>query len=295
MKMGGVLSQGICFPLSILPDRDKPYQLEEDVTEILGIKKYEPYDDEPVVQEPKAKKKMNPVVRFMFSVPGLRVIAKKIWGHKPQRKGWPEFLQKTDETRIQNMPFILNDKTRKYEVCEKVDGQSGTFFLKKLPKKFPWSRQKYDFGVCSRNLRLFVPDNSSYWTVARKYKIEEVLHQLIRGNDWVAIQGECIAPNVQGNKYHVSEPDLYCFNLIYPFGRVNGLSARAEVTHYDLKWVPVLETNYTLPDTVEEMLEYATGQSALYDTMREGVVVRDYSHGVSFKAVSPEFLIKWDQ
>ena len=35
MKLGGTISQGICFPLSILPDGD--YKLEQDVTDILGV------------------------------------------------------------------------------------------------------------------------------------------------------------------------------------------------------------------------------------------------------------------
>lgn len=295
MKMGGVLSQGICFPLSILPERDTPYEEGEDVTEILGIKKYKPYEDEPVQTEAKPKKKLHPVVRFMLRVPGLRWIAKKIWKNKPNRKAWPEFIQKTDETRIQNMPFILNRKDITFEVHEKVDGQSGTFFLKKEKKRYPWSQQKYDFGVCSRNLRLFTPDNSSYWTVAKKYNIRDVLLDLIDGRDWVAIQGECIASNVQGNKYHVTEPDLYCFNLIYPEGKVDSVDAMEIVSEYGLKWVPLIDVNFTLPDTVEEMLAYATDISKLYDTLREGVVVRNYTHNISFKAVSPDFLIKWDQ
>lgn len=43
MKMGGVLSQGICFPLSILPEGN--YKLGEDVTELMGITQYEPAMD----------------------------------------------------------------------------------------------------------------------------------------------------------------------------------------------------------------------------------------------------------
>jgi hypothetical protein len=49
---------------------------------------------------------------------------------------------------------------------------------------------------------------------------------------------------------------------------------------------------FTLPNTVNEILEYSTDKSALYDTLREGVVLRNYETNISFKAVSPEFLIK---
>lgn len=40
MKMGGVISQGICFPLSILPESE--YKVGDDVTDIMGVKQYEP-------------------------------------------------------------------------------------------------------------------------------------------------------------------------------------------------------------------------------------------------------------
>ena len=224
MKMAGVLSQGICFPMTILPETSEGSEVGDDVTEILGIKKYEPYaEDEPV--RAASKKKLNPVIDFMLRVPFLRSLAKLFVRGKKQKRGWPEFLCKTDETRIQNVPFMLKRKDLVWEVHEKVDGQSGTFFLKKLPKTFPWSKQKYDFGVCSRNLRLYKPDNSSYWTVALKYQIESVLKKLIGNNEFVAIQGECIGPRVQGNKYQVTEPDLYCFNLIYPGVKVDSIDA----------------------------------------------------------------------
>ena len=38
LKMAGVISQGICFPLSVLPEGI--YELEQDVTELMGITKY---------------------------------------------------------------------------------------------------------------------------------------------------------------------------------------------------------------------------------------------------------------
>ena len=44
--------------------------------------------------------------------------------------------------------------------------------------------------------------------------------------------------------------------------------------------------------SVTELLDYATGKSALYDTLREGIVFRTKDGTHSFKAVSPAFLIK---
>jgi len=292
MKMAGVLSQGICFPLSILP-QDREYNLEDDVTDIIGIKQHEATRDNEAENTITIdnKKYQHPIFKFLFKYSLFR----KLLLPKKQNKGFPDFISKTDETRIQNMPFILKNKDNTYVVREKIDGQSGTFFLKKLNKKWPWQKQNYDFGVCSRNLRLWKETDSSYWFAAKKYNIKSVLEKLIGDNEFVAIQGECVAPNVQGNKYKVKEPDLYAFNLIYPEGKVSCLWGEEILNNYGIKWCPLIEQNYTLPDTVNELLDYATNKSKLYNTLREGLVFRNYEKNLSFKAVSPEFLIKNDE
>lgn len=291
MKMAGVLSQGICFPMSILPEGN--YNLEDDVTNILGITKYEPNEDNRDVVESKEenKKFQHPLFRVLFKFTFFR----KLLLPKKQNKGFPDFISKTDETRIQNMPFILKNKDIKFIAREKIDGQSGTFFLKKLDKKWFWQKQSYDFGVCSRNLRLWNEDNSTYWNVAKKYNLKSVLEDLIGDNDFVAIQGECVAPSVQGNKYKVSEPDLYVFNLIYPEHKADCLQGEAVLRTYGIKWCPLVAIDYVLPDTVNELLDFATDTSYLYNTLREGVVLRNYQKNISFKAVSPDFLIKYGE
>lgn len=286
MKMSGVLSQGICFPLSILPTGN--YEVGDDVTEILGIIQYEgtmDKENETAEKETKTKKKYP---KFLMRYEWFR----KLVVPKKQVKGFPEFVAKTDETRIQNAPFYLSMDCE-YIATEKVDGQSGTFTLQKVGGKHFWNRKKYDFAVCSRNLRIWGKDNSSYWKVAEKYHMEEVLKKLIGEHEWVAIQGECIAPAVQGNKYKVAEPDLYVFNLIYPDGRLGSLEAKKKVEEVGLKFVPVIDEAVKIKGMkMTEVLEYATGKSKWYDTLREGIVFRTLDGSQSFKAVSPEFLIK---
>ena len=93
--------------------------------------------------------------------------------------------------------------------------------------------------------------------------------------------------------YKVTEPDLYVFNLIYPQGRVSSKEAEQIVEKYGLKFVPILEEAVSLKGmTVAEVLDYATGKSCLYDTLREGIVFRSTDGKQSFKAVSPEYLMK---
>lgn len=287
MKMAGVVSQGICFPLSILPQGH--YQLGDDVTQILGVKQYEPtMDKEPSASN--ARQSFRQYPKFLMRLSWFRQ-----WVYRKDRragKGFPSFIKKTDEIRIQNIPSVLENKTP-FVATEKIDGQSGTFVLVKR-KRFLLP-DTYEYMVCSRNLRLFKKDNSSYWSVSERYGIEDVLKKLIGKHDWVCIQGECIAPNVQGNKYKVSKPDLYVFNLIYPNGRLGSIEAKQICEAHGLQFVPVLNESFVLPDTVDKVLRYAHGQSAIGDTLREGIVFRAQDGGQSFKAVDPLFLIQYDE
>jgi RNA ligase (TIGR02306 family) len=97
IKMRGQVSQGICFPLHILPNN---IQVDEgaDVTDVLSIVKYEP-----------------PVPANMQGI---------------MKGPFPSFIPKTDETRVQVLQDLLN--THKDSLCyitEKLDGTSVTFFV----------------------------------------------------------------------------------------------------------------------------------------------------------------------
>lgn len=170
IKLRGQVSQGLVLPLSILPGGN--YTLGQDVTDILGVKKYDPEAQQEAMLTRQPEPPKNPVSKFLMRFKWYRKLFMK-----PKRKGgFPDWIVKTDETRIQNLTTLFDierKKGTKFSVTEKVDGQSATYFLRKL------SRRKYEFGVCSRNIRLGNPDNSSYWTIAKQLDIENVLKQLI--------------------------------------------------------------------------------------------------------------------
>ena len=284
MKMAGVCSQGICFPLSILPPKQRgEYEVGEDVTDIIGVKQYEPTMDND--KEVAQKKKKYPAFLMRFAW------FRKLVLPKPRKGGFPSFVSKTDEERIQNMPWIC-DSTDEWIATEKVDGQSGTFALVRSKGFF---RDKFEYIVCSRNLRLPHHDNSSYWQVSDKYQIENALKNMIGDREWIAIQGECIGPKIQKNKYKVKDCDLYVFNLLYPTGRVDSVHAKSICENHGLKFVPIIDEHVVLPNTVDEVLAYADGNSVLADTLREGIVFRSKDGKQSFKAVSNKFLLKWSE
>ena len=284
IKLRKQISQGLVLPLSVLPEGR--YKEGQDVTELLGIIKYDPQAEKELVDQDVRLK--NPIVKFLSRYLWFRKIFLK-----RSKGGFPSWIQKTDEERIQNMPQVLRNEYRNlFSVTEKLDGQSATYFLKNKSKSL--FGQKYEFGVCSRNLRRGKPDNSSYWSIARKYSIEKVLKGiLIEGEfEYIVLQGEIIGEGIQANKYKISGYDFYAYNLISPEGRYSTDITRDVLDECDIKTVPDLGT-IQLPETVDELVQMSIGKSALRnDIMREGVVLRGLASETSFKVINPEFLLK---
>jgi hypothetical protein len=60
-----------------------------------------------------------------------------------------------------------------------------------------------------------------------------------------------------------------------------------------LELVPIINYDYKLPPTIDEIIRYADGKSRLNaETDREGIVIRNKDKSISFKAISNTFLLK---
>lgn len=284
IKLRGQVSQGLVLPLDILPAGN--YKLGDDVTELLGVTKYDPEaQQEALLLAKQPETPANPIAKFLMRFKWYRRLFMK-----PKRKGgFPDWIVKTDETRIQNLTTLFDIESKKgtqFSVTEKVDGQSATYFLQKV------SRRKYEFGVCSRNIRLGTPDNSSYWKIARKYDIENVLKKLVGEYQTIVLQGEICGDGIQGNKYRISGYDLFAFNLIYPDHKCTTAEIKEVLAPFGIKSVPIVEEGKVLPETIAELVEYSKGKSVVRkEQKREGVVMRNVQSGISFKVINPDFLL----
>lgn len=284
IKLRGQVSQGLVLPMTILPDGN--WKIGDDVTNVLGIKKYDPQaQQEAMLAQKQPQKPKSKFAQFMMRFKWYRKLFMK-----PKRKGgFPDWIVKTDETRIQNLTTLFDIERKNntpFSVTEKVDGQSATYFLRKV------SRRKYEFGVCSRNIRLGTPDNSSYWTVAKKYDIENVLKKLIGDYETIVLQGEICGNQIQGNKYHISGYEFFAFNLIYPNRKCGTAEIKDLLAPYGIKTVPILEEDKPLPDTIADLVEYSKGKSIVRkEQKREGVVMRNIQKNISFKVINPDFLL----
>jgi hypothetical protein len=291
MKMGNGVSEGICFKLDILGEHCRNHAEDGlDVTECLNIRKYDPELQEE--QSLISKKKYGKIMQMLFRVPFL----KKILLPKKQKGGWPSFMSKTDETRVQVLPYVFEKyKGMTFYVTEKMDGQSASFGI-----------YNKDFYVCSRNMRLFKgQEGSKYWETAKKFDIEAKLREYKKFTKHdIYIQGEQIGPGIQGNKLGFKELKFFVFN-VYDITekRYFGYKDLMDFCmNHDLPMVQLVDLKQFSWNSVEELVEYAKGNSKFADVPREGIVLRPTtpmpdegeSNTCSFKVINPDFQIKYN-
>lgn len=141
VRLRGQISQGLLLPISVSDKISDEYQAGrlvkgDVVTELLGIKKWEPEIPAQLAGEAK----------------GL----------------FPSAIQKTDQERCQNLQAEIQNWIEEgltWEVTEKLDGSSCTFYL----------TEEEGFEVCSRNLNLRETEGNTFWRVAREMNIENAM------------------------------------------------------------------------------------------------------------------------
>jgi RNA ligase (TIGR02306 family) len=224
----------------------------QDVTEMLGIVKYEP----PIPAELAGK------------VKGLL----------------PSFLRKTDEERIQNLKeeyeeWKGSDKT--FYVTEKLDGSSATFYIKDDV-----------FGVCSRNLELLETEGNTFWKVARKLDLEakmrnfggdfslqgELIGEGIQGNPYKIVGHSVRFFNV----FDVEDGEYLSLHQFKFITEELGLET-VPILDESFKLPDTI-------DELLAYAENKSVLNPNFD--REGVVIRSTDRTVSFKSISNQFLLR---
>lgn len=298
-----IVSMGIVFPISVLHSVAKTNEkivseisLGMDVTEILGIEKVVE-DPEETMKNVSEKIEKGAIETFLdkrfFRYKFYRNLKKKIVGEKISGSWLDIFPPKSDEENVQKIfSRIVNTHGREgYYFSEKCEGQSCAFYTIKQKIFFGLST-KFKFGVCSRNRNLITNDGSDFWKCARDVDAQNKLMKLKKN---IFIRGERCGPGCQGNIYgftgnrffvydvfDMDEQRLYNFDEMIQFCKDNGF-----------EHVPILDDNYTIPETVQEILKESNGYSVFGDkVLREGLVIRKKNDSrISFKVKSPEYLI----
>jgi RNA ligase (TIGR02306 family) len=259
-KLRGQISNGLILPLQDAIDVMKRKNGEvysemitegSDVTNLLGIVKYEP----PIPAELAGK------------VKGL----------------FPSFLRKTDEERVQNLSSEYEEYKslgRSFYVTEKLDGSSATFYYKDGV-----------FGVCSRNLELLETEGNTFWKVARQLDLEnkmkdfgvnislqgELIGESVQGNPY-KIKGQTV------RFFNLFDIDLQVYHSLHQMVKTFGIMGIEMVPIIDEFFVlpDTIEEMINYSDGKSTL-------NSNFD--REGVVIRTLDRKISFKVISNQFLL----
>jgi RNA ligase (TIGR02306 family) len=261
IKLKGQISQGICFPMTILPGGC--YEVGQDVSEILGIEKYE--------------------------TPLPAQLAGKIKGY------FPGFIPRTDEERVQNIPHIIEEYagTILY-ITEKLDGSSITVYIKD---------GKFGVCSHNLELKIDDPDNfrNTFFQTAIRLDLENKIKQLgfnvvLQGE----LVGPGIQKNVLALKEHdiyfYNVFDIDTKRYLDKNDFVNTIRSLG------LKTVPILD-NILLNHSVHNLVDMSFDRSKINPKVhREGIVLRPLNEmwidgfgRFSFKVINPQYLLKYEE
>lgn len=262
-KLRGIVSQGLILPISVVMGDVFHFDEDEDVTDRLGILKYE------------------------------KPVSAQLQGMA--RGNFPTFIPKTDQERIQNCKKDLHDWVERaltFEVSEKLDGSSCTIYGVSEESE-DGSSLVYRIGVCSRNLDLKETEGNTFWSTARSSGAYDAL---VKSGVNYAIQGEVIGNGIQGNQYKLTGADFYVFD-IYDINARKYLSSAERMAFCDahkLKHAPVVHDVFKVDvHDIQALLKMADGASHLNQSNREGLVFKCIEiPEISFKAISNKWLLK---
>ena len=258
MKLRGQLSQGLLLPMHVLTNYGADLFEGYDVSETLGIVKYE--------------------------APIPAQLAGEVKGMFP---GW---IQKTDQERVQNLTEEFDHwlgEQHAWEVTEKLDGSSMTVYLR-----------DGEFGVCSRNLELKPSETNSLWKVAVRNDLELKLRQANRNLALQGeLIGEGIQGNpykMKGQEFFLFDIyDIDTSKYFTPAER-KAFVEEHDIKHVPVL-ASNAELSDTLGiNSIEEILKFAEGKSVagMIGCEREGLVFKSKTMQCSFKAISNKFLLK---
>ena len=262
MRFRGQISQGLLLPLSQFPQIPVGVDVGTDVTELLGVRKWE--------IEERATTGGNVVGTLPYDVPH------------------------TDETRVQAMPELIQAFAGlEYYISTKMDGSSHSISVDE--DGFHVTGHNFEYKNDGSSDFYNLVNERGYREKIEAFSKENSLRTL-------TIQGEFCAPGIQKNRLRLTKPEWYVFTVREDGKRVGLKRMTEVCKAIGLDMVPIEEIETDLPSkypTVEALLERADGDYPR-GGKKEGIVIRPtepvynktIGGALSMKVVSNKYLLK---
>lgn len=281
IKLRKQISQGLIVPLP-----NGKWKEGDDITEVLGVKKYEKPDNNPErYEKPRMPKKWYKKWIYLFKYNFLYKAFPKLL--RLSRSPFPKHLVSiTDEERIQNMPQVLSQYAGKlFVVSYKLDGSSITIIHSKV-------LGKSKFRICSRRFELHDKKNDWHRVFTNtefKYEILKLVKQF--GTNDIIVQGEAIG-KFNGNHHNLQREQIRLFNIYVNGKRLNQKEFLEVCLKNNIPHCPLYKEtalNHTLPEILKE--------SEIKDLLNpsvdvEGLIWRCVDDNMSFKVINNKYLLK---
>jgi RNA ligase (TIGR02306 family) len=262
MNFRGQVSQGLLLPVSQFPEIPADVEVGTDVTELLGVRKWE-------IEE--------------RATTGGNVIGTL-----------PRDIPHTDETRVQENPELIQAFAGlEYYISTKMDGSSHSIGIDE--DGFHVTGHNYEYKNDGSSSFYNLVNERGYREKVEAFAAKENLTTL-------TIQGELCAPGIQKNRLRLTKPEWYVFTIRENGKRVGLNRMLAICDALGMVHVPIEEVDKDLPShypTVEALLERADGDYP-NGGKKEGIVIRPtepvfsplISASLSMKVVSNKYLLK---
>jgi hypothetical protein len=278
------ISQGL-----IIPPPKGNWNEGNDVTDILGIKKYEKPDNNPErYEKPRIPKAWYKKFIYVFKYNFLYKFFPKL--QRLSRSLFPKDLVSiTDEERVQNIPKILEQyKGKLFVVSYKLDGSSITIIHSK-------ALGKSKYRICSRRFELHDKKNDWYRVFEETSFKDEIqkLVQLFGAND-IIVQGEAIG-KFNGNHHGLAKDEIRLFNIYVNGKRINQKNFIDVCANNNIPHCPLF-SEIILNHSLAEILKMSEIKDVLNPKVdAEGLVWRCVEDNTSFKVINNNYLLKTNQ
>jgi len=256
------ISQGLLLPISLFPEIPENYQLGDDITDILKVRKWE------------VEQRISTSGNIKTTLPG--------------------FIPHTDETRIQTKPELLNEfKNLEYYISTKMDGSSHSVGIDEEGIHVTGHNYEY-YDDGSSPFYEYLHKNNYLKSIRDYYEDKGYLT--------FVIQGELCAPGIQKNRLKLIKPEWYVFTIIVNGKRLGLDEMTNVCHELKLNMVPIEERNFDLPNrypSIDDLLNRADGEYP-NGGKKEGIVIRPcepvycqliYTN-LSMKIINNKYLLK---
>ena len=296
MKMNGLYSFGIVFKPGDLGLDPSKLKSKQDLTDTLGVRKYEPIEDRSPVENklPPLKKKIKSLL-MRHSL--TRPIGRKLFVKSLEKEDFPTWLiPKSDEDNLANNPeWFEKYKGSDNYITVKMEGKSVTCYFEN--RKFLWFKKSI-FKVFGRNVPI---------TEKRELEFFKSIGDRIKGAN-VILQGEYCASHIQrgiyknGSHFYIYKIRDLKTNHYYTY-----LEMLNFATEHNLELVPLVDKKLSDFESIDDIYNFADrlyfkeGNISNIFTKRsrftknhEGIVVRssDINNEWSFKVKSREYQLR---